>query len=379
MTASERVRTAMDLGTPDRVPFMCQLSIGHMLLNLGVSPVEFWCDKATFSDGLHRLRAMYDFDGILVSLHGHDPSWRSNVRETQPTPEGDLVEWANGDRTLFPFDELPRHHPAVVHQPPSLQKLAEADLPVHLDYIPVSQGLRFPIHRGHKFDVIADLVRSVGTRYSVHGEVTSPLDYYLDLFGLEDGLMGLIEFPAQAERALSRFADLVAELAGEMARTGVDAIKVSSPYAGAGFLSRTLYTNLVLPYEQKIARTVRDAGVHVYTHTCGAIGDRLELLFDAGVSGIECLDPPPLGNVELAEAKARTRGKGFIKGNVDSVHTLLNNTPERILADAKERLLVGKEGGGFIFSTACSVAPGVPREHVMLLRDAVERWGGGNT
>ena len=37
----------------------------------------------------------------------------------------------------------------------------------------------------------------------------------------------------------------------------------------------------------------------------------------AGVSGIECLDPPPLGNVELAEAKARLGPAVFIKGNID--------------------------------------------------------------
>jgi uroporphyrinogen-III decarboxylase len=93
------------------------------------------------------------------------------------------------------------------------------------------------------------------------------------------------------------------------------------------------------------------------------------------VSGIECLDPPPLGDVELEDAKRRTKGLGFIKGNIDSVNTLLYGEPGEILADARRRIEVGKEGGSFILSTACSVAPRVDRSKLLLLREAVDAWG----
>ncbi len=160
-----------------------------------------------------------------------------------------------------------------------------------------------------------------------------------------------------------------------MCEEGIDAIKVSSPFAGAGFISPKFYRDFVLPFESEIAVAVRSKGLHIYTHTCGAISDRLELMFDAGVSGIECLDPPPLGNVELEDAKKRTRGRGFIKGNIDSVNTLLLGTKESIRQDVRRRIVVGKEGGGFILSTACSVAPHVEREKLMILREAVDEWG----
>jgi uroporphyrinogen decarboxylase len=95
----------------------------------------------------------------------------------------------------------------------------------------------------------------------------------------------------------------------------------------------------------------------------------------SGVSGIECLDPPPLGDVELEEAKLAIGARGFIKGNIDSVNTLLRGTPEEILADARRRLEIGRQGGGFILSTACSIAPHVPAGSILILREAVERWG----
>jgi uroporphyrinogen decarboxylase len=160
-----------------------------------------------------------------------------------------------------------------------------------------------------------------------------------------------------------------------MAETGVDAIKISSPFAGSGFISPNDYKEFVVPYERKIAEAIRAKGVHAYLHTCGQIDDRLETMFETGISGIECLDPPPLGNVELESAKQRIGNKGFIKGNIDSVNLLLFGSDEEILKDAEWRLKVGKQDGGFILSTACSIAPMVHREKIQLLKQAVDKWG----
>ncbi len=375
ITPRERVLAAMNGGIPDKVPFMCQLSIGHMLLALDESPAGFWHDPDTYAEGLVRLRALYGFDGILVSLHGHDPDWRTRVKKFWITEEGEEVLWANGDRTIYPLNELPRHQPAQDPAAPLLEEYPLDTLPDRLDYIPVSRGLHFALHLDHLFDVFQDLRVRTDGRYSIHGEVTSPLDYYLDIFGIDAGLMGMIDDPEKVEQILLHFARLVGDLAGRMCGTGVDAIKVSSPFAGAGFLSQDFYRRFVLPAETVVVSAIRSHGVHAYLHTCGAIGDRLELMFASGASGIECLDPPPLGNVELREAKTRTRHLGFIKGNLDSVNTLLNGSPEHIVADAQERLAIGREGGGFILSTACSVAPGVKPESLLLVRDVVERCG----
>lgn len=368
------MRVAMDLGEPDRVPFMCQMSIGHMLVQLGCSPLEFWNDIDVFANGLVKLQAMYGFDGVLVSLHGHDPDWRRNVKTRTVTPEGELVEWADGSRMLYPFDELPQPLANGVRRRPTLADMTDHDLPGTLSYIPVSQDLHFNIHPHHPFDIFRRVRSLVGPDVAVHGEITSPFDYFLDFFGHEQGLMNLIDCPTKSKLVLAHFTKLLTHLASAMCDEDIDAVKISSPFAGAGFISADFYREFVLPYERQIAMTIRQRGKHVYTHTCGHISDRLELMFEAGVNGIECLDPPPLGNVELAEAKKRTRGRGFIKGNVDSVR-LLSAGADEIRADAQQRIEIGKEGGGFIFSTACSVAPRVEREKLLLLREAVERWG----
>jgi uroporphyrinogen decarboxylase len=235
--------------------------------------------------------------------------------------------------------------------------------------------LRFAIHPGHKFEIFQKIKDRMGGGFSLHGEITSPFDYFLDTFGHQSGLMHLLTNPERSKDILHRYTDLVKELALQMCSSGVDAIKMSSPFAGSGFISPISYQEFVLPFEREIAAAVRRSGIHIYTHTCGAISDRLELMLDAGVSGIECLDPPPLGDVELEDAFNRVAGRCFIKGNIDSVNTLLFGTEETILADARRRIEIGKARGGFILSTACSVAPRVERQKLLLLREAIEKWG----
>ncbi|MFA7228441.1 MAG: uroporphyrinogen decarboxylase family protein, partial [Melioribacteraceae bacterium] len=88
----------------------------------------------------------------------------------------------------------------------------------------------------------------------------------------------------------------------------------------------------------------------------------------------ECLDPPPIGNVELGEAIARIGQRGFIKGNIDSVNLLLNGSEEEIIADIKNKVEITRGTPGFILSTACSIAPGVKKERIQLLSSILDTF-----
>jgi len=361
--------------TPDRVPVMCQMSIGHMLLQTGVSPSVFWNSGEQFARGLVALRRVYRFDGILVSLHGHDPAWERKISSLKKENGAEVVVWRNGDRTVFPPDDLPMHYPVREKPPAAVAGFDPGSLPETIDFIPVSQGLEFPLDPDHRFDVIDAIIKEEGERFSIHGEITSPFDYFLNLFGFSEGFIGLLENPDRARAILDRLTGALERLTLEMAGRGVDAIKVSSPYAGAGFISPQFYREFVLPFERRLAGAARARGVPAYIHTCGAIHDRLEMMVEAGFAGLECLDPPPLGNVELADAKRRLAGKAFIKGNIDPVNILLAGTADAVRQDALRRLATGKPGGGYILSTACSIAPLTRKENVEILARAAADAG----
>jgi uroporphyrinogen-III decarboxylase len=366
---------AMNREEPDRVPVMCQMSIGHMLLQTGYSPSELWCSAELFAEALLRLRESYSFDGILISLHGHSPDWEKNIEKLKREENQEVILWKNGDRTEFPLDDLPRHYPCRLPSLPSIADIDPGSISQDLDYIPVSQGLNFQLDPDHKYDIFRLIARKAAAEYSIHGEVTSPFDYFLSLFGFERALIYLIENPDKCRDILQRFTEGVEKIALEQTERRVDAIKISSPFAGAGFISHAFYSRFVLPYESQIARAVRSRGVHVYLHTCGAIDDRLEAMAESGISGLECLDPPPLGNVRLEEAKRRVGHKVFIKGNIDPVNVLLQGDPDTVERDVRKRIEAGKPGGGFILSTACSIAPHTKKENIRVLSAITEQQG----
>jgi len=222
-----------------------------------------------------------------------------------------------------------------------------------------------------QFDTIR-YVRERAPHVSVHGEVFSPFSQWLEWLDHADALMALVEDPAKVAACLARLADGAVALGRGQAAAGVDALLISSAFAGAGFISRRQYRTFVLPFERTVVEGVKQAypDLPVYTHTCGAIGDRLDLIVDTGTDGIDTLDPPPLGTVELADAKQRLGGRVFIKGNLDPVATLLNGSAESCFAAALGRLADAKAQGGYILSSACSVAPHTPPENIMQLARA---------
>jgi uroporphyrinogen-III decarboxylase len=57
------------------------------------------------------------------------------------------------------------------------------------------------------------------------------------------------------------------------------------------------------------------------------------------------------------------------------VNTILRGDPETVRADARRRLAAGMPGGGYILSTACSVAPAAPPENLLVLAETAESHG----
>jgi len=384
MNSRRRLKLAMELKEADRVPLMCQLSIGHYFLHSGFDPVEVWCTSDRFAEALVRLQDRYQFDGILVNLPGRPVNWEKHVRKMERQTSFARIDWDNGGSTVFPFDDNPRFNPST----PGSAVTFEALRPEDLYYVEPwgLSGLTYPyawdFEEGHKGfppyqqDTLKQVIREVDGSVSVHAEVFSPWSQFLELLGYEDGLMGIIDDPTKVKECLGRLAVGAADLGRLHALEGVDAILISSAFAGGGFISREHYREFVLPCERNL---IQELGKHfagpIYTHTCGSIGDRLDLMLMTGTDGIDTLDPPPLGNVELEEAKAMLGGKAFIKGNIDPVNTLLNGSREDVARDTRYRLTVGKPGGGYILSTACSVAPKTSPGNIETLYETVSTYG----
>lgn len=378
-TSRSRLAAAMRLERPDRVPVMCQPSLGFVLRQLPeLDPIDVWHNHdGALARGFCEISRRFGFDGVLIPAVGAAPLDEEQVSRIDRTqPEGPVVHFRNGDRCVYCRNDLPRYTHAV----PPERELADLDpaaIAEPLAYHPPSTRLRMQLGEGAAARV-AELTQSrliLGPDVSLHGSLYSPEDYLIDLLGADGAMIALLTEPEKCRDLLQRFAAAVAGHAREQIAAGVDALNVSAPWAGQSFVSPRLYRDLIAPAQAVLVQAARAGGVPSYCHTCGAIGDRLETIIDTGFDGIECLDPPPLGNVELADAVRRIGGRAFIKGNIDPVHVLLQGTREQIRADVIRRLEAGMKARGFILSTACAIAPDTPAANVALLRELAEEYG----
>lgn len=390
MNSRERIAAAMHHRLPDRVPVMCQLALGHYFLYSGVPAEEIWFTSEGFAEALVRLQRRYRFDGILINLPGRPPGLLDRVTARSKDADGSYLTFDTGDRVFLPWDDNPHLLPAEDGRPLRAD-FATLD-PDNLDCI---DGLRSYIWNtvhlpwidgkstpgplrevpAYFFDTIDGVRARVGDEVSIHGEVFSPLTHYMELFGYEQALTTFIENPPKVHAILKRLSVAAVTWAVAQAQHGVDAVLISSAFVGGPFLSPRMYREFVVPYERLVTDAVKATGVPVYTHTCGRIGDRLELMVETGTEGIDTLDPPPLGNSDLATAKQLVGDRVFIKGNMNAVEILLAQSAEQVRAHAANRIELGMPGGGYILSTACSVAPKVAPWKLELLTPLAEEIG----
>jgi len=393
MTGRERIALTMRHLAPDRVPVMCQLSIGHYNLNAGYKPHQIWYETEAFADAVLKLAHRYRCAGILVPLAGRPANYLDQALSIRDEADGQWIQWRNGDRTFLPWDDMPHHYPADPTRPVRADfdsfdpETGIRHIDAYLGHIwnalyhiqslpekdyggPLESG-RIPAYLFRTFDI----VRSQAPDLSVHGSVYSPLTHFFELFGYEPALIGLRTDPGRAHAVLDLLTGGVIAWALALLEHGADALDLSSAFVGAPFLSRSQYQEFVVPYEKRVNEAIRSAGGICYTHTCGRIGDRLDLMAETGTLGIDTLDPPPLGNADLAQAKRQFGERLFFKGNINSVELLHMSSAEQVREHAAGRIRVGMPGAGYILSTACSVAPRVEPWKLEMLTPLAEELG----
>jgi uroporphyrinogen-III decarboxylase len=391
MNSKQRIAAAMNHQTPDRVPVMCQLALGHYFLNSGDKPSKIWFESEAFAKALVERQQEYGFDGILVNLPGRPYDWTNALASREQIDDREHLRWKSGLETIFGADDNPQTYQPG-QKPPARADYAS----VNVDNPTIFRLPGYVWNTWHApelwdIDPQADLsdptvypawftntlakVQQLAPDISIHAEVFSPFTHLMELFGYEQAMLALVDVPQRCHDVLAVLTQNVLAQVELYADCQPDAILVSSAFAGAGFISRRMYGEFVIPYEDQIFRAIRNHGLKSYVHTCGAIGDRLDLMSKTAVDGIDTLDPPPLGTVYLEDAKSKYGERFFFKGNLDAVNEMLNADEKTFERAVKERIEIGKPGSGYILSSACSVAPYVNPNRLKRLAELATQSG----
>ena len=148
MTSKQIVDLAMSQQRPPRIPVMCQLANGHTIINTGVHPIDYFIDSDLWADCLVRMRALYDFDGILCHKPGRVRGIMELVDRADYDAEVPTLYMKDGSRIECTRDDDAYYKPADDFERPTFDELDPADL---LGWAP-DTFLAFQAEQGHSAD-----------------------------------------------------------------------------------------------------------------------------------------------------------------------------------------------------------------------------------
>jgi len=124
-------------------------------------------------------------------------------------------------------------------------------------------------------------------------------------------------------------------------------------YNDAPMFSPKQFEEIFLPGYRRMIKAWRDAGVpRVFLHSDGNVMPILDMLVDAGIDGLNPLERR--AGMDPVEIRNRFPDLVLI-GGMDNTDTLINGPAERIEAEAKQLIDMGRDGGVIIGTHSISM------------------------
>lgn len=206
-----------------------------------------------------------------------------------------------------------------------------------------------------RVESVRKMASEIDATHSVLGWVEGGLAEYADLRGLENAMMDLMDNPQTFLEAGDIIVRNAADFAVRQIEAGADMIGIGD--AAASLIGAKLYSEYVLPLEQKLIAAIHRAGGAAKLHICGNTTAILPYMAQTGAEVID-LD----WMVDLKKARATIGDDITLCGNFDPSAVLLQGTAEDVAKAAKRCLAEG--GKKFFLMPGCEVAAATAEKNI---------------
>ncbi len=415
MTPRERIHAALNHQEPDQVPVdlgatavtgISASALSKLRLALGldkpgdrVKVVEPYQMLGYVTDdlrealgidtvGLGRRATLFGFrneDWKEWELPDGTPVLVPGAFNTVPEPNGDLLQYPEGDRSVPPSGRMPAggyYHDSIIRQEPIDE--AKLDPRDNLeDFQPISDqdlaSFREDAERLYSETPYALIANYGGTGFGdialVPGMglkqpkgIRDVAEWYMSTDIRRDSVDQVFEGQCEiALQNLARIAPVVGDRVQMVMLTGTDFGTQRGPFA-----SLETYRSLFKPFHQALNDWVHaNTSWKCFIHTCGGVEPLLEDFIEAG---FDVLNPVQCSAAGM-DAKHLKREYGdhltFWGGGVDTQKTLPFGTPEEVRREVLERLEVFAPGGGFVLNPIHNIQPKTPSENIIAMFEAL--------
>jgi uroporphyrinogen decarboxylase len=130
-------------------------------------------------------------------------------------------------------------------------------------------------------------------------------------------------------------------------------------------VSPATFERVFRPRLQKFYALAHEYGAQAMMHSCGDTSDLQPTFIEMGLDVLDAMQPEPPGMRDIEGLRAKTRGKLAYCGLISTQQTLPHGTVDECRAEARHRLDVIAQGGGYIFSPAHCIQPDTPLENIL--------------
>ena len=385
MECRERVLTALNLGTPDRVP--C-----HTIL-IDANNVDIILGKPQISD----------FDTLDQMKKDNPDGWREELTNLLDAVETSVFSRCVEAAAAIGLDTMQVGIvPLKVENFPNDDRLLMSDIFGRIWEIRDNEGNFNPYYlygtmnspekweevkaeiEGPATEKYTKMVKKFFRRINKKHKDKIFVIVTNDLAGVFESAsqgMGMAYFSKMLHknpRFIKEVHEVIAEFTAACYRSYMDAgaeVFIESgdlAYHTGPMMSPKKFREVLLPAYQIITDAVHEKGQKIVLHTDGHVTPLLDFVVDCGFDGLQSLEPT--AGVDLALVKKKVGDKLCLMGNIDVAHDLVYGTKEEVYNSVKYAIKTAGPGGGFIVSAA-NMHPGVKVDNLRWMVEATKEYG----
>ncbi len=344
MRPRDRLLTALDRGTPDRLPVM-EMAIDPAVIR-GAGAADYF-------DLVERL----DLDGVAANQVVYQLGIRGALLRRARTFTD---PWGVPKRVMGELLPYAVRHPVR----------AAADL----DRLRPPDPRRDPV-----LAAVRETARRVRGRRAVAVVAAADFSASWNLCGMERLLVSFVDEPAFAKRIGEIVLAYHLAFVRLAVREGADVVVLSDDYAHktGPLMSPAQFRAFVLPLLAEAVRSARATGARCVKHTDGDVRALLDDIVGTGVDAVGPLEPA--AGMDLGEVRRRHGARVAVVGNLD-VDLLCRGTADEVrTATAALVASVSRRGGpgGHVLSSGNSITSAVRPQNFVAMVTAARARGDG--
>jgi uroporphyrinogen decarboxylase len=340
MNSIERVRAAISLRPPDRVP---------------VDLHNF--QPAAYATGLPMRQVLQDGELLAEAMlkawseFGHDMIILENGTACSAQ--------ACGMEVIYRDDAAPVATHSVLKR---LDDVANLQVPDPCTAFPMCEILK----------ATRILAKEVGSKVWICARADQgPMDLAAQLRGMSEWMMDIAsDGKPELIQALLDYARRVGtRYAYALMECGAHSTSIGEALAGPDLLSPKLYRQYAWEQEKRMTEELKAQSIILHNHICGNTAPILEDFISTGAQVLE-VDH----KTDAKRIKDAARNKSCLLGNIDT-RLLTFGTPAQVDDACRELIQIWKPDGGCILGPGCAMGPETPADNIHALVEAAKKYG----